>query len=389
MWKTVNTWRWYSFSREQYYECMSNIFIRNLNILRKVSNMTAVLAVVFSLFPLVIERNYFKTIPYLVTALIAFLLGIYINYKMQRELVKNRFIYIFTTVYYTNLMFFGIYLGVWANPGNFAVVFMCFLICALALFIHPPHFNLCLTFGAIIIFSIAAVVVKEPKYWAMDICNALFAGFIALFLNWEVSKLRLGLELSANMLEDERNQYFDQSTIDELTKLRNRRDFMQTFQRYLAGYRTSDVYLCIAITDIDYFKNYNDHYGHPKGDDCLRGVGGVFNNLTETMGVYTARVGGEEFALLWFEKDASHVNAVVTYIMEQMNTIKIQHEKSNVSPYVTLSIGVYIERCGASSEMQILYDLADKALYTAKSNGRNCAFVNGRDIEQYKISPPI
>jgi diguanylate cyclase (GGDEF)-like protein len=190
------------------------------------------------------------------------------------------------------------------------------------------------------------------------------------------------------MLEDERNQYFDQSTIDELTKLRNRRDFMQTFQRYLSGYRTSDVWLCISITDIDYFKNFNDHYGHPKGVDCLRGVGGVFNGLTDDMGVYSARVGGEEFALLWFEKDASHVDTVVSYIMEKMTALKMPHEKSKVSPYVTLSIGGYIERCGASTDMQTLYDMADKALYMAKTDGRNRAFISGSEIKQYKITPP-
>jgi diguanylate cyclase (GGDEF)-like protein len=384
----LNSWRWYSFSREQYNECMSKIFINNLNALRQASNLAAILAGVFSLFPLIFERNLFKTAAYLVTALIAFLLGLYINYKMQRELVKNRFIYVFTTIYFTNIILFGIVLGVWLSPDNFAVTYMCILICALSLFINPPHFNLCLTLGAIILFSAATVIIKPSQFWVMDISNALFAGFISLFLNWEISKLRLGLELSANMLEDERNQYFDQSTIDELTKLRNRRDFMQTFQRYLSGYRTSDVWLCISITDIDFFKNYNDHYGHPKGDDCLRGVGGVFNNLTEVMGVYSARVGVEEFALLWFEKDASHVDAVITYMMEKMGALKIPHEKSKVAPYVTLSIGVYIERCGASTDMQTLYDLADQSLYAAKTNGRNCAFVKGRDIVQYKVTPP-
>jgi diguanylate cyclase (GGDEF)-like protein len=383
----LNIWRWYSFSREQYDECMNKIFISNLNSLRQANSIAAVLAGVFSLFPLIFERDLYKTGLYLVTALIATLLAVFINYKMQRELVKNRFIYILTTVYYANVILFGIFLGVWLSPDNFAVTYMCILIGALSLFINPPQFNFILTLGAIVTFSTATIIVKPSQFWVMDISNAMFAGFITLFLNWQISKLRLGLELSANMLEDERNQYFDQSTIDELTRLRNRRDFMQTFQRYLSSYRTSDDWLCIAITDIDFFKNYNDHYGHPKGDDCLRGVGGVFNNLTDAMGVYSARVGGEEFALLWFEKDTSHVGDVVSYIMEKMNAIKIPHEKSKVSPYVTLSIGVYIERCGASTDMQTLYDLADQSLYTAKSNGRNCAFIKGRDIEQYKITP--
>jgi len=189
------------------------------------------------------------------------------------------------------------------------------------------------------------------------------------------------------MLEDERNQYFDQSTIDELTKLKNRRDFMQTFQRYISNYRNTDDWLCIAIADIDYFKNYNDHYGHPKGDDCLRGVGRVFNSLKDNLGVYAARVGGEEFALLWFEKDATSVDTVVSEIMKLMGEMKMPHEKSKVWPYVTLSIGIYVERCGSPNDMQALYDSADKALYAAKTGGRNCAIINGAELKQYKITP--
>ena len=112
MWKLLTNWRWYSFSREQYHECMNKIFINNLSALRQSSNMAAVLAGVFSLFPLVVERDFKKAATYLVTALIAFLLGFYINYKMQRELVKNRFIYVFTTIYYANIILFGIIQGV-------------------------------------------------------------------------------------------------------------------------------------------------------------------------------------------------------------------------------------------------------------------------------------
>jgi diguanylate cyclase (GGDEF)-like protein len=255
------------------------------------------------------------------------------------------------------------------------------------MFINSPLFNLCITAGALIIFIVSTIIIK-PSFdiWIWDIINALVAGILSLFFGWQVGKLRLGLELSTTMLEDERNNYLDQSIIDELTQLRNRRDFQQTFKRYLSSYRTSDKWLCLAILDIDFFKYYNDHYGHPKGDDCLRSVGKVLNSLTDTYDVYSARVGGEEFALLWFENDASHVDTVVSRLQELIKEQKISHEKSKVSPYVTVSIGVFIERCGASSDTQTLYDMADKALYTAKESGRNCAIVSGDTIEEYKIT---
>jgi diguanylate cyclase (GGDEF)-like protein len=160
---------------------------------------------------------------------------------------------------------------------------------------------------------------------------------------------------------------------------------MHTFQRYLTNFRSFDKWLCVAICDIDFFKNFNDQYGHPMGDTCLRSVAGVLNSLMDNMGVYAARVGGEEFALLWFEKNASHVDEVLIHIAERIKELQIKHEKSKVSNYVTISIGVYIEQCGVSSNTKMLYDLADKALYTAKGSGRNCAIVTGSGIEQYKI----
>jgi diguanylate cyclase (GGDEF)-like protein len=255
------------------------------------------------------------------------------------------------------------------------------------MFIYPPYFVLFLTLGAMVVYIITTVFVKKSVGVLWDVINTTIVGVLSLYFNWHITKLRIGLELSANMLEDERNRYFDQSTVDELTKCKNRRDFIATFQRYLSNYRTSDDWLCISICDIDFFKNYNDHYGHPMGDECLRSIGRVLNSLMDSMGVYTARVGGEEFALLWFENDASHADTVVSFVANSINSLKIPHEKSRVSPYVSLSIGVYVLRCGASSDTQALYDLADKSLYAAKGGGRNCAVISGNEItKEYKIS---
>jgi len=390
MGRFLYSWRYYSFGREQYYKCLDSLFVSNLNNLRQANTLVVVFAICYTIFSLFIEKSEKSLVHagvYLGIALVALLFAVYTNYKMQTEYVNNKFIYVFTVLYYINIMVFGIYLGVFSTPDKLATIYLCFLISALLMFINGPLFDLCLTLVAMIVFIVCTVIVKSPENATYDIVGAIIAGAISLYFNWHISKLRLGLELSANMLEDERNIYIDQSTIDELTRLNNRRDFMGTFHRYLSNYRTSDNKLCIAIADIDFFKNYNDHYGHPKGDDCLRSIGRIFNKLKENMGIYTARVGGEEFAMLWFEKDTSLVNNVVSAINDLIKELKIPHEKSIISEYITMSIGVYIERLGESNDMETLYDLADKALYAAKGSGRNCAIITGRDIEQYKMTP--
>ncbi|MDR1838375.1 MAG: GGDEF domain-containing protein [Treponema sp.] len=366
---------------------MSNLLSNNLFSLRQVNIIIAIFMGSFALYPIFFEKSLFTAGICLLSILIALLLAFYANFKVQTSQVSDRFIYVLTIISYANVILFGIYLGVWADPDKFASIFYCFLICALLMFIYPPYFILFLTVGAMVVYIITTVLVKRSTDVLWDVINTMIVGVLSLYFNWHISKLRIGLELSAIMLEDERNRYFDQSTVDELTKCKNRRDFMATFQRYLSNYRTSDDWICISICDIDFFKNYNDHYGHPMGDECLRSVGRVLNSLMDNMGVYAARVGGEEFALLWFEKDASHADTVISDIANSINNLKIQHEKSKVSPYVSLSIGVYVLRCGASHDTKALYDLADKALYAAKGGGRNCAVISGNEItKEYKIS---
>ncbi|MDR0323727.1 MAG: GGDEF domain-containing protein [Treponema sp.] len=385
--KFLYSWRYYSFGRDQYNDCINRVFVNNLYSLRQANFIFAVFVGFFSILHLVVDRNFINAGIHLASCLIASMLALYANYKLQTALVNNRFIIIFTTVFYVNVMAFGIVLGIWLTPDRLPVVFLCFLICALLMFINSPFFNLLLTVCTMGVFITLTILFKSSARIIYDIADVFVVGIFSLYFNWHISKLRMGMEISTNVLEDERNKYFNQSTIDELTKLNNRRDFFQTFERYLSKYRTSDDLLCISISDIDFFKNYNDHYGHPMGDECLRSVGMAFNKLKETLGVYVARVGGEEFAMLWFEKDISHVNVIISAVNKLIKEMKIPHEKSNVSDNVTMSMGVYVERLVEHADVETLYDLADKALYAAKSSGRNCAIISGKDIAQFRIPP--
>jgi predicted signal transduction protein with EAL and GGDEF domain len=277
---------------------MGKVFISNLNSLRQACMLVAVFSACFAFFPVFYAKNYFAGGVCFAVAFISFLFSAYLDYKIQTTIVTNRFIYVFLSLFYLNIMLLGIYLGIWFFPDKLAVIYFCFLICGLLMFINPPVFNLILTLSAMVIFLICSFLVKNNENFIYDIIKTAVSGCFSLFFSWHITKLRMGLELSTTMLEEERNKYLNQSTIDELTQLSNRRDFMKTFQRYMSNYRTSDDYLCVSIADIDFFKNFNDHYGHPQGDTCLRSVGVAFAKLKEIMGVYAARVGGEEFAIL-------------------------------------------------------------------------------------------
>ncbi|MCL2209718.1 MAG: GGDEF domain-containing protein [Treponema sp.] len=385
--KFLYIWRFYSFGREQYQECMTNVFSNNLLNLRHSNTLVAVFAAAFTFYPFVFQKSIFNTVVYLCVALVAGVFTYYTNFLMQQINVTKRHIFVLVALYYANVVFFGLFLGVFSNIDERATLFSCFLICSLLLFINPPQFNLALTLSAMAVFAMSTYIVKRgnPEVMVVDFVNTIVAGVLSIYFTWHITKFRMGMEISTSLLEAERNKFEDQSITDELTQLRNRRDFMHTFQRYLSNYRSSDDWICIALADIDFFKLYNDHYGHPKGDECLRGIGAALTSLSN-LGVYAARVGGEEFALLWFEKEASNVDKVINQWTERIRDLKILHEKSKVADYVTMSIGVYVLRCGSSHDTKALYDLADKALYTAKGGGRNCAVICGDEIKEYKIA---
>jgi diguanylate cyclase (GGDEF)-like protein len=372
-------WRFYGLGQEEYRKCVKQSFITNLYGLRQASFSVFVLAVVFAVSPMFLEKDLVKLIWYLIAAFIALFMGIFLNHKCrqhkQGKVISRKFIYAMITAYYINVITFGIYLGVWSNPGKVAVSFMVILICALFLYIVSPLFILSLTMCAMAVFITCSVMVKPFDDWNMDLINVLFAGYVGLFFGWQSTMFRMSLISTAKKFEDERNNYYQQSTVDELTQLKNRRDFTQTFQRFLTNYRQSDKYLCIAMLDIDFFKKYNDHYGHLMGDECLRAIGRTLKKLQEGTGIYNARVGGEEFALIWFEDKTEDVKEIASRINQMVIDLNIPHAKSEAAPYVTVSIGVHVVPCGSSTDKGALYDLADKALYAAKSSGRNRAVI--------------
>jgi len=368
-----NNWRYYRLGRDEYKTSMETAFKYNISALRWVNLIFFVLAFIFSIFPIVTEKNYVKAAFYLGTAVVALFIFIFSSYKhwqyKNEKEISNKLIYALILLYYANVMFFGLYLAVWAEPEKLAGSFIGIFICVLFLFNISPVLYLCLTLIVLAFYVTAIINVKIPAVWNYDIQNAFFAAAMGLIFGWQIVMNRITMMSTAKKLKDE-------NTIDELTQLKNRRDFMNTFQRFLTNHRHSDNFLCIALMDVDCFKNYNDHYGHPDGDECLRAIGRALNALYKSDGIYPARVGGEEFALLWHTEKSTDAKDVGLRVNQLIRDLNIPHVKSTVAPYITISIGIHVAECGISHNIKDLYNSADKALYSAKSSGRNCTVVS-------------
>jgi diguanylate cyclase (GGDEF)-like protein len=122
---------------------------------------------------------------------------------------------------------------------------------------------------------------------------------------------------------------------------------------------------------VDFFKLYNDTYLHIKGDEVLKAIGQVLRELSESEHVFAARVGGEEFIVLWTENRIAEAKRVARKLRQNIINLQIPHATSPVAPHVTVSIGLYVMRGGAQDTSEELYGNADKALYRAKELGRD------------------
>jgi len=160
------------------------------------------------------------------------------------------------------------------------------------------------------------------------------------------------------------------SLSDPLTGLANRRCFDETEDLEFRRAQRAGLPLSLLLCDVDFFKRYNDTYGHAQGDLCLQQVATALQQVVVRPGDLVARIGGEEFAVLLPATDLSGAAAMAERLRQAVTALAIAHAGSEAAGYVTLSIG-YAALSDATPDFATLMDHADRALYRAKSLGRN------------------
>jgi diguanylate cyclase (GGDEF)-like protein len=177
-----------------------------------------------------------------------------------------------------------------------------------------------------------------------------------------VSKLQSEL-ITANKKLDEVAHF------DVLTQIMNRRGYEDMLNRLWKDHERRKASLSVLLMDIDFFKKYNDGYGHIKGDECLREVAQTLKNELKRPIDVLARYGGEEFVVLLPDTDITGAKAVGVRLVSAMKKANIEHKFSDAQPYVTVSIGA-----AENTENQTISSIlqtADEALYKAKEAGRD------------------
>lgn len=168
-----------------------------------------------------------------------------------------------------------------------------------------------------------------------------------------------------------RDRLASQALIDPLTGLGNRRMLETLLPDEMARLSAGRDHLSFILVDIDYFKQFNDLYGHPQGDDCLAMVAGALGGVMRRSGDICVRYGGEEFACALPSTDLAGAMHLAEQLRQSVEALAIPHDASSCARQVTISAGVASRRCAPGAVMSNWVEQADRKLYHSKSAGRN------------------
>ena len=205
--------------------------------------------------------------------------------------------------------------------------------------------------------------------------NVGASDFVTKPIHWAVLRQRVKRLLQQaqvyKQLEAANKALQQLANMDALTGVANRRCFDQYLNTQWLSLVGEEHPLSLILCDIDFFKRYNDEYGHPAGDSCLQKVASVLKGAAQQKHDLVARYGGEEFAIIMPNTPVMGAVHVAAAMQSGVRELQIPHSESDVSKYVTLSLGISTVIPSLECSPESLIKNADKGLYGAKAGGRN------------------
>lgn len=261
----------------------------------------------------------------------------------------------------TKIYGFCIISGIFYSLEAPAISFFAFMIVLSILFIVRGWKLNLYNFLVVLLFSVFSYLEKKPSVAQADIYNCWIFYIVASVVSFWIIKLRVDSIRNEELLTEQRDT-------DILTTLPNRRRFnIYAKEAFEAG---KDKPLNFLMMDIDHFKAYNDSKGHMAGDYCLESIGKALAEFGKEQGIFFARYGGEEFVAIDTLHCQEELEKIAQRIVDTIYRLGLPHE-SSVYKRITISVGYAArEAAGADTYIQLL-ECADKALYLAKSQGRN------------------
>jgi diguanylate cyclase (GGDEF)-like protein len=192
--------------------------------------------------------------------------------------------------------------------------------------------------------------------------------YITKPLNPLIIKARVKTHLQLKRKTD----FFDRlASIDALTEIANRRGFDMTLDKEIRRTARDGAFISLILMDIDFFKKFNDSYGHAAGDECLKKVAEALVGVVKRASDFVARYGGEEFAIILPATDSKGAIHIAEKVRRKVAELNIRHGNSDIADHITLSLGVATVAADKSTRPIDLFNSADASLYLAKNTGRN------------------
>ncbi|RZF51631.1 diguanylate cyclase [Acinetobacter halotolerans] len=282
---------------------------------------------------------------------------------------------VFCTIVFSSLLMMSVSNVVLQNQAMVLIAFL-YMLGFILSGIKPLHMLVIGTFAALVIL-LFLYLFNIPCDFLMigrTFIGSILLGFsISVMLTSKERRIFLKSKISEideKILRLQASELLHLSQHDELTNVSNRRTFEEMCSYYYDLACQEQTSLSVLFIDIDYFKNYNDFYGHQMGDQVISEIAKTIKGSIRHMD-FVARYGGEEFVVLLPQTSAQGAYAVATNIYRAIERQMIPHEKSLVSNHVTISLGITVFNGNPKISQDVLIHTADKALYRAKQLGRN------------------
>lgn len=348
----------------------NSVLYRRVILISSLSIIATIILIFFTILDAFKLNNYNLAIADLTASIISFIIILHLKRYKNVSLSAK--------VATLNLMVFLLLLAYFNGNSHFSLIWTIFLpIFAILANGKKVGLYFSVVFYAVLLpFAYINIDVWSNGTWLIqDWIRLMTSSLILTFIMYMNEK---ALEESNKKLEDTRalekiyiQELHEKSITDQLTNLYNRRYYNEVVPKLMNIAKRKAHYITFFILDIDFFKDYNDFYGHIKGDEALVKISIVIKQHIQRGDDFVFRLGGEEFAGVVISDNYEKTHLWIEEICTLIEALKIKHSKSKVSTYITTSVGIATVCHDSNCDIDKLYSLADKALYCAKHNGRN------------------
>lgn len=371
-------WYYLGFTAKQLDSVWPHLRKDNLLTLRNLSLFCTFLFIAASTFPLIIKKFYSEFFLYL-----CYGAGSFIFYLITRMCIKKKqyeyntfkarlfdsfLIYLFDTLVAT----FGMYIGICHNMSHPATQYFLIILSTEFLFSFRLLSNFIPLAIGLFIFGLCSYYFKPNAINVFDIASCITTFIFSTFVWAQIMYNRIKQKLEEIRLVQTNAMLYDISTTDILTKLYNRQKFTEVSQQMLIARDLQKNTLAVAFIDIDDFRNYNEMYGHDKGDTALTLISQEFIKSAKQHDIAICRWGGEEFMAMFEVQTSEQAEQIAEELRASVEALQLLNQTIHGQKYLSISIGLHVLSGRHSETWEEIYHNTYELLSLAKEHGRNC-----------------